>query len=223
MGQYLAERGLTVSGICLAGHGTIPESLARVTWQDWVASVEDGLAELKKDRVRKIFFVGLSVGALLGLYVAPKHPEIDGLVALAPILGMKDWRFYLTSIARYLVPYSYLGRESSDLASPEVYEKIWCYDKVSTHASWELVKLRNRVRKMIPEISVPILLIQSKQDQTVPIKYAYKLYERIASVDKQLVFLERSGHCLTVDVECEQVWELSYRWIVERSGMEGGM
>jgi len=46
MGVYLAEKGLTVIGVRLAGHGTTPEDMARTGWRDWVASAEEGLRAL---------------------------------------------------------------------------------------------------------------------------------------------------------------------------------
>src|SRR4051812_26008702 len=47
LGIYLAEQGYTVYGPLLAGHGTAPEDLRTTTWQQWVASAEAGLAELR--------------------------------------------------------------------------------------------------------------------------------------------------------------------------------
>lgn len=40
MGEYLAEKGFTVSGPLLPGHGTEPKDLTSVKRQDWWAAVE---------------------------------------------------------------------------------------------------------------------------------------------------------------------------------------
>src|SRR3974377_2317290 len=42
LGEYLAGQGHTVLGVRLAAHATRPEDMHRASWQDWVASVEDG-------------------------------------------------------------------------------------------------------------------------------------------------------------------------------------
>ena len=47
MGEYLAERGLTVLGVRLAGHGVTPEDMAPTGWRDWVGSAKRGLQELQ--------------------------------------------------------------------------------------------------------------------------------------------------------------------------------
>ena len=65
MGEALHQRGLTVLGVRLAGHATQLEDLIRTRWQDWMASVEDGI-NLLHDSCEHIFFAGLSLGRRFG-------------------------------------------------------------------------------------------------------------------------------------------------------------
>ena len=37
LGDFLHQRGITVSAPLLPGHGTVPEDLNRTLWQDWAA------------------------------------------------------------------------------------------------------------------------------------------------------------------------------------------
>ncbi|MFP4344755.1 MAG: alpha/beta hydrolase [Anaerolineales bacterium] len=48
MGEYLHAAGMTVYGIRLQGHGTCPEDLKSVGWQEWVQDVREGLGRLRK-------------------------------------------------------------------------------------------------------------------------------------------------------------------------------
>jgi esterase/lipase len=42
------------------------------------------------------------------------------------------------------------------------------------------------------------------------------VYERVASKDKALVWLENSGHNLLADGEREVVWAQSFAWLMAR-------
>src|SRR5207253_9891867 len=66
LGAYLAERGVRVEGVRLAGHGTQPEELNHLTWQDWLHSASEGMDRLKHAG-RKTVVVGFSMGGLLGI------------------------------------------------------------------------------------------------------------------------------------------------------------
>src|SRR5207244_9862800 len=79
LGDALAARGFPVRGVRLAGHGTDIADLARTTWTDWYASVEEDLARLRDD-VPRVAIAGMSVGALLALHAAATGAA--GVVAL---------------------------------------------------------------------------------------------------------------------------------------------
>src|SRR6476469_3635383 len=66
LGTYLAERGVHVNGVRLAGHGTRPEELNDLTWRDWLRSASEGLEKLKRNG-RKVVIIGFSMGGLLGM------------------------------------------------------------------------------------------------------------------------------------------------------------
>ena len=48
IGEGLARVGYTTNGILLAGHGTQPEDLLPVTYEDWIESAQQGINQLKK-------------------------------------------------------------------------------------------------------------------------------------------------------------------------------
>jgi esterase/lipase len=56
-GEYLSIKGYPVLGIRLAGHATHPDDLARIRWQDWLVSVEEGLAVLRAVCDKDIFWM----------------------------------------------------------------------------------------------------------------------------------------------------------------------
>jgi carboxylesterase len=61
-----------------------------------------------------------------------------------------------------------------------------------------------------------ILIFQGHQDRAVAPKCAPLLYDSVHAHDKELVWLDNSGHCLTVDSEREPVWGKTHAWISAR-------
>ncbi|MBS1245743.1 MAG: uncharacterized protein H6R36_398 [Chloroflexi bacterium] len=53
LGRFLHERGYTVSGPLLPGHGTTPQAMNRCRWQDWTGAVEQAYRQISTrcDRV----------------------------------------------------------------------------------------------------------------------------------------------------------------------------
>lgn len=103
MGEYLHQHGYTVLAVRLAGHATTVEDLARTRWQDWLASVEDGLC-LLQDSCDKVFVAGLSLGAVLALMAAAHFP-IQGAISIsAPYQMPPDWRLNFVRLFVHLQP-----------------------------------------------------------------------------------------------------------------------
>ena len=66
-GEFLLSKGYTVRVPLLPGHGTKPEDLNKVKWQEWPAKVQSELEELLK-ACDQVFICGLSMGG------APVNP-----------------------------------------------------------------------------------------------------------------------------------------------------
>jgi carboxylesterase len=87
----LAKDGYTVHCPQLAGHCGSSESLKSSTWQDWDASTERALEELRA-HYETIVVGGRSTGAILSLLLAADHPDdVQGLALFAPTLWINGW------------------------------------------------------------------------------------------------------------------------------------
>jgi carboxylesterase len=220
VGDYLNQRGLTVCGPLLPGHGTTAEDLNRCQWTDWTAQTERDLGQLQAV-CETVFVGGLSMGALLTLYLAARHPELSGAIVYAPATMVANRLIYLTPILKYLrreVPKS--GEGDSDLTDAEAEGRLWSYDTHPSFATHELLKLSRQVQRLLPQVTCPLLVIHSTLDRTIHPSSAPLTYDRAASTDKELVTLHNSGHCLTVDSEWESVAEKTYQFIQERANKE---
>lgn len=221
MGQYLAARGFTVRCPLLPGHGTTPEALTRIQWQEWAAVVEAALRELQ-GRCRDVFVGGLSLGSLLTLELAVRQPTISGLIAMAPAIKVQNRLLLLALILRHVMKYApvdALGDE--DLGDPDAIRRIWCYDEIPLWGSAEVYRLQRRVLRALPRIRQPLLIFQGRRDAALDPQAAQILHDRAGSCDKTLIWLEHSGHNLLVDGERESVWGTSYAWMMERTDNQG--
>jgi len=214
MGEYLARKGITVSGPLLAGHGTTPHDMARTTWQDWYASVEEAFQELKR-QCEKVFVGGFSLGSLLASHLAAQH-EMAGLVLMSPALWTRDWRMNFVPLLRHFIKFvpKDTDPQHSDLTDPEAYKRFWSYDVYPTAAVYQLLLLQKLVRSELGRIRVPTLVIYATRDMSISPQSGLATYERIAAQDKELLVLHNSGHGLVVDSECELVFQKTYEWMM---------
>jgi carboxylesterase len=216
LGQHLAAQGLSVRCPLLPGHGTTPDELTRISWQAWAEEAESALGELRS-RCRSLFVGGLSMGALLALWLGSEEPELAGLVPMAPTVEVRNPLLPLTLGLRYVLKYDPRGGiGDEDLVDPQASERIWCYDETPLWGAAEVYLLQRQVRKALPEIRQPILIFQGRHDAQLPPQAAQMVYDRVSSSDKTLVWLDHSGHNLLVDGERKSIWEQCYSWMMRR-------
>ena len=204
LGEYLAERGISVMAPLLAGHGTIPEDLRRVRWHDWVATAEAAFARLSR-RCHPVFLCGLSVGGAITFYLAPRLPAA-GVVALAPAMRLRDRHFEWAHLLGRVISWVNPTSAPDDLADPRNRALTWHYQRYPGVALAEVLTLVQAARRSLPRIQVPVLIFQSPRDGLLDPEGARWAYSRIGSVEKELVWLQRSGHNIAVDVEREEVF-----------------
>jgi len=211
LGAYLAERDISVAGPLLPGHGTAPEELRGVSWRDWVAAAEAALQRLR-EHSPTCFVAGLSLGGAIALYLAGRT-SIAGAIALSPAIRIRDWRFQLARLTRHSNLWVEPGTENDDLADQQARSLTWHYPRYPAASVSEVLSLVQATRRSLKKIHVPVLMVQSSRDGALIPEGACWAYERIPVQDKELVWLERSGHNILVDTEREVVFDHVYRFI----------
>jgi carboxylesterase len=216
LGEYLAELGLTVMGVRLAGHGTAIEDMNRVRWKDWSASVLDGWYMLS-DAVDEVYLIGLSMGGALALYHASFLPA-SGVVALsAPYQVGSDPRLPLLPLISRVYPYMAKGK--SDWQDQDAMEEHFSYDKYPTRAILQLTQLLEELRISLPAITMPALLMHSVKDAGVPHGNMDLIYQALGTPEEQKtkITLKKSGHVLTRDLEKDFVFSEIHQFIERNS------
>ncbi len=213
--DYLNRRGLTVAAPLLPGHGTSVSDLNTRRWQEWARAADAALSALQA-RCEIVFVGGLSMGALLALYLAAEHPELQGAIVYSPAIRASQWHIYLTPLIKYFVKTRPKG-QGSDLDELRAVDRLWSYESEPVAAAAELLALQRDSRRRLPSVCCPVLVIYSLRDRTIHPDSGPCILRNVGSSDKEDLVLTRSGHCLTVDSECETVAARTYEFISRRA------
>jgi carboxylesterase len=76
----------------------------------------------------------------------------------------------------------------------------------ATDAFVSLFRYARQIAERLPEVHVPIRILQSKKDQIVAPEAANIIYEKVSSPVREIVWFERSGHEMMQDMEAESVF-----------------
>lgn len=213
IGGYLAERGIAVVAPRLPGHGTTWQDLNSRKAHEWADAVELGFHEIAAER-DEVFIVALSFGAALAFDLAARYPEeVGGIVTMAGLLFTKDPRRFATPVVKRLV--RSIPGVGNDIADPEGKEIV--YDRVPTSAAHEMLRFIRKAKMGLPSIRCPLLVMHGKNDHTVHPSNAQYIFDTVSSTDKELVWLDRSYHVVTLDYDREEVFSRTYQFIKERA------
>ncbi|MCC7360369.1 MAG: alpha/beta fold hydrolase [Anaerolineales bacterium] len=204
VGDALAAEGHTVLGVRLAQHATQPQDMFRSHWRDWYAAVLDGYW-LLRGQCEMIFAIGLSMGGALALCLAADAP-LAGVAVLAtpslPFVNAMGWRARYARWISYGLPFARKGPPS-----PTGDPLHLAYPQYPVRAIPQLRMVVTAAAEALPRITAPALVIHSHGDEAVPDANAEYILAHLGSAQKELVWLERSGHILPEDVEREVVFD----------------
>lgn len=203
LGDSLAESGYTVLAPRLFGHATSPEAMGRARWQDWLASVEDGMNLLRGCTDRQIV-MGLSMGGVLTLLAAARYDFTAAVAFSTPSTLSNDPRSFLLPLIGWLN--LHISKGKPDWRNAEAARDHMDYPYYSSRAIVELTHLIKVMRQELDQITIPVLLVQSKQDTTIPADSMDRLFQKIASTDKSKFWVENSGHVIIREPEREKIF-----------------
>jgi carboxylesterase len=218
LGQHLAQNRITALGVRLFGLGTQPADVIRARKEQWIANVEDGLA-LLAETCQRIFLVGFSTGGVLALNIGSRI-NLAGIVAMATPAALPPLASRLRPI---LKPLSIVWRyrhpsEPSDWYDKQAEKLNLHYDVQPVRAIAELHDLVEETRQSLPRVQAPTLLIYSRNDGSVPTPNAEQIYTRLGSLQKELAWVDQSGHSLPRDAERETVFSIITNFVKDARG-----
>jgi carboxylesterase len=182
----------------LPGHGTTVEEMVTTGWSDWTDEVRAAHGRLA-DRADAVVVVGLSMGGSLTLWSGFELANVAGLVCINPATTPQE-----PAVLDMLQEMVDDGTEiapaiGGDIADPDVQESSYDGAPLRPLLSFMregLTAMTNRY----DELTVPLLLITSRQDHVVEPANSEHLAASYGG-DVEHVWLERSYHVATQDYD----------------------
>jgi carboxylesterase len=206
LGEYLSAQGHSVLGVRLFAHATRPQDLLRARWEDWVADVENGFHIL--DAVcDQIVVMGLSMGGMLALIAGATLPVVGVVAMSTPYRLRQEWFARLRPLipaASLLIPH--IGKGRPDWLDAAAASNHLEYPDYPLRAIAELFDLLAEMRRCLPSLHVPVLLVNSRIDQTVTPEQSEAIADSLLAAPVERLMVELSGHVVTRDAAREQVF-----------------
>ena len=210
----LHARGIAVSAPLLPGHGRSLAAFAASGASGWIEAARAGHDALRS-RHDQVAVVGLSMGAALGALLCAEHgAAVPAFVALAPYFVPPARIRRLARGSRWIsLATCYLpsGDERS-IRDAGARASSLGYGIVTAGLLRELVSVADRAWEALPAIRTPTLIVHSHGDNRIASADVERAVVRFA-VPPRLIWLERSGHVISVDHEREMVVEETVSWL----------
>ncbi|TWR92914.1 alpha/beta fold hydrolase [Pseudomonas saxonica] len=226
--QGLAKDGTrTVYVPTLAGHCGDNSDLQATGWQDWYEGVRKTFVAIGQ-RHRQVFVGGLSMGAVMSMYVAAEHPgQVAGLMLYSTTLRYDGWSINKLAFMTPLlmaIPFgvhlcSFEERPPYGIKNERLRAIVERQMKAgeSTNAGLltmegvtvrELHRMNAVVKKRMPSITTPALVVHSIEDD-ITSRWNADYVERHLGGPVTKVLLDNCYHMITVDLQYRRVIELS--------------
>jgi len=214
LATQLHARGYGVVVPLLPGHGRTLRQFVQSGSREWLAHANSALATLRTLHPQ-IGIIGLSMGGALATILAAEHADVRTLVLIAPYLSVPSRVRRLTrwrgTIGQLLPYFPALGSRSIHDEKARV-ENL-AYGALNATTLSELVAVVDLGAGALPTLTVPVLMLQSREDNRIPAAAAEGIFERIGSSNKRLTWLAGCGHILTVDHQRERVASETMAWL----------
>ena len=207
LAEKLHAEGYTISAPLLPGHGTEPEDLNETTWRDWAWTAEKAYQHLATV-CDTVFIGGESMGGALALYLTAQHKEVAGVMGYAPAIKLaipthNMVRLYVAAPLVNSLPKDNVGSNED-----------WQGYRVNPlRAVMELIRLGQEVRRQLPQISQPVLVMQGRKDKTVSADVGEIILEGVLSEQAEQHWLEQSGHVILLEDELDEITAVTLDFI----------
>jgi esterase/lipase len=127
------------------------------------------------------------------------------------------------ALARLIKPLSllmpYRAKGSADWRDQEALKAHICYPVDPVRSGAELRDLLSEMKAGLPLVTCPVQMIYSKDDKDVTNQagHAERIYQALGTKNKQLNWIEGSGHNITCDSQRETVFGLIDNFITQES------
>lgn len=191
-------------------------------WKSWLRAACREFDVLRQ-QYATVSVGGLCIGATLSLALAAERPDVHALSLLSTTLRYDGWTIpwyhvllnlaYHTPLRRFYTfreaePYglkneelrSRVARSMADTANSEIGSST-----ISLAHIYHARQLAGHVRRRLPSITTPALVMHAVDDDTASPRNAETVHRRLGSTRKRKILLDDCYHIITMDNEREIV------------------
>lgn len=169
----------------LPGHN---KNLSKAKYQDWISASEKEVEWLIEKGYNNIYLIGHSMGGVIATYIASKYKEIKKLVLAAPAFQ------YLSVVKENLNITKSLQITPKVVKTYGGDEIVARFFKLKPSTIMEFMNLVKKYYDYPKDVNCPVLIIQGKNDNLVPITSSKYVYDTVKSKTKKLIYVEGLTH-----------------------------
>lgn len=219
--RYLGERlnaaGYTVYAPLLPGHGRSPRAFTTVSASGYLGTAREALDGLRP-KASWVGVIGLSMGGAIAAQLAASSPDIRVLVLLAPYLTPPTdvrWVARLSPLWGLVQP-QLAGRGERSVHDPIARDTSHAYGTFPPRALRALMATAAAGRAALPRVTMPTLVINSREDNRIPPALAEMVTEALRAPTERK-WVEGCGHVITVDYCRDTVAELTLDFLARHA------
>ncbi len=222
--RALHRKGYSIYAPLLAGHGVDRGTLIKTRWQDWLDGIIDD-AHIFAKKVDSVYTAGICVGGKLGMMAAQQLPGIMATAIYSPCFRYDGWNtpwyYKLAPIGLPVMvkfPWwknkTYPETESLGIKDErlrnfmEGTEADGVIDEFPALSLLEMYRLGNSLKKELPRMSAPALILHASQDDLSSPSNARYISHHIGA-PHELHWIEDSYHMIHVDRQHGKVADLT--------------
>jgi len=227
--EYFVSQGYHVYAIDHLGHGKSSGARCHVaSINDFVACLHR-LIKIVKDQHNNspVYLLGHSMGGLIAsLYLIDHQQELAAAILSAPLIKpttapTKFQTRIVKFFARFFPKVGVLQLDPRFVSRDPKVVKDYIDDplvfsgKVSAKLSMELGGGMAKVSRQGSTISLPILILQGKEDKLVDPAGAEFIFNKVSSKDKSLEFFDQCYHEILNEPEQQEVLSTITTWLAQ--------
>lgn len=172
IGPALAEDGYIARAVLLPGHGSKPEDMLDVTYEDWQRVADQQVRDLLRE-TDTVFVGGFSTGANLAVVSAIRTPQVSGMLLFSPGIRARTGLGAVTIPLRHVVPWVMGRPEAGRTMQSEVR-----YSGVPTNGLAQFHRSSRAARRALArgDFAKPVLMVVASGDSVLDTDYLAALF-----------------------------------------------
>ena len=189
--------------------------MRHVKYQEWISRSEEMINMLINNGYKKIYLIGHSMGGVIATYLAGKYNEVKKLVLAAPAFHYLKFRGDEVDITDSL---KLAPKILKSYGADDVIDR---FIKTGIGPAKEFMTLVKIYYETPREVTCPVLLIQGKNDDIVPITSSRYVYDNLGSNIKRLQYYDEVNHDVFRKKHKEEIFFLVKDFLKNKK--EGGI